>query len=474
MKHTLLGAPATDSDRPGVRIGLPAVDINRLGAALATGAFLGATIGGIGARIAMRAVALLSEGQPGFTIAGTVGIVIVGAVLGALGGLGFALVRSLLRMGRGEDTSPLPHSIAAGATYGGALAVLASLPFFLNPVGELALATPLVGAALFVWIPLAYGLALGAVLPAVERKLAATPHTVGLGWLAVFGLALVLALAGMTPLSGSFIPFPPAATDLHYLSGVSFAAAQVLHRGLMLAFMLAYCGLASVIFWRGSQCVTARLAAVTLLLLAAAFFGRQPALAAGMQALPPLRLLPDLLQAGALSLLLILLFVLPDGKMALRWTRPVAVLWCGWSLLWFVHPLPGTALDVRAWPELLVAGVTLTGLGSGLLALAQRLRASDPGRRRALRPVWWGFAAVLLWLAALGLAAMVEPGLRLRVLPWPQALLAFAPYLLPWLVLPLSLAVAMRRGLWSGTPGPGILPQEDGDGIAVHMQQIAP
>ena len=91
-------------------------------------------------------------------------------------------------------------------------------------MGELALAPPLVGAALFAWIPLAYGLALGAALPAVERKLAATPRTVSLGWLAAFGLALVLALAGMAPLLGGFIPFPPAATDLHFDSGVSYAA----------------------------------------------------------------------------------------------------------------------------------------------------------------------------------------------------------------------------------------------------------
>jgi hypothetical protein len=50
---------------------------------------------------------------------------------------------------------------------------------------------------------------------------------------------------------------------------------------------------------------------------------------------------------------------------------------------------------------------------------------------------------LLLWLAS-----TVQPGLRLRVLPWPRALLAFAPYLLPWLLLPLSLSTAMRRGLW--------------------------
>lgn len=429
----------------------PVVDINRLGAALATGAVLGATIGGAGARIAMRVVALLGDGQPGFTAGGTLAIVIIGGVLGVLGGLGFALLCGLLRMGRGEETSPLPRSIAAGAVYGGALAVLSSLPFFLTREGELALASPVVGAALFAWIPLAYGLALGTAVPSVERRIATTPRTVDLGWLVSFGLALALALAAMAPLLGDFVPFPPAATSLHYSSGLSFAAAQALHRGLMLAFMLAYCGLSTWIFWRGAHNRMARLASVTLLLLAAAFFGRQPALATGMQALPPARLLPELLQAGALSLLLSLLFILPDGKMALRWTRPAAVVWCGWTLLWFVNPLPGTPLDVSAWPEPVLLAALAGGLGSGLAAMGWRVRSAAPAQQRMVRPALLGFAVALGSFALLALCALAMPELRLRVLPLPRALLAFAPYLLPWLLLPLSLVLAMRRGLWSIT-----------------------
>jgi hypothetical protein len=454
MKQSVLQAPnqaaGTDRSNPP-RLRLPAVDINRLGAALAAGAVLGATVGGIGARVAMRVVALLGDGQPSFTVAGVLGIVIMGAALGAAGGLGFALLCGLMRMAWGEETSPLRRSIGAGAVYGGGLALLAALPFFLNPVGELALAPPLVGAALFAWIPLVYGLALGAALPSVERRLAATPRAVGLGWLATFALALVLALAGMAPLLGGFTPFPPAATVLHYSAGMSFAAVQALHRGLMLAFMATYCGLSVWIFWRGAHDRVARLAAVTLLLLAAAFFGRQPALSTGMQALPPARLLPDLLQAGALCLLLALLFVMPDGRWALRWTRPLAVIWCGWTLLWFVNPLPGTPLDVSAWPEPVLLAALVGGLGSGLAAMGWRARSGTPAQRRTVRPALIGFAAAFGSFALLALCALAAPELRLRALPLPQALLAFAPYLLPWLLLPLTLVTAMRRGLWSIT-----------------------
>lgn len=445
-EHTLMNTPTAFGSRVhGLR--LPAIDLNRVGAGLAAGALAGAVIGGIGGRLAMRAVALLGEGQPSFSVEGTVLIMLLGAVLGAVGGLGFALLRWALRLGRSEISSPA-RRLGVGAAYGALLAALVALPFFLAPVGELSLAPPLVGAALFAWIPLVYGLALGVAVPWLEQRTAATPRSIGLGWLAAFGLALLLALAGMASLLGAFTPFPPDATELHYSVGLSFAAAQTLHRWLLLAFMLGYCGPTTLVFWRGSGNGLARLAALTLLLCAASFFGRTPALASAMNALPGVRLLPAVLQAAGLSLLLILMFILPDGRFALHWTRPVAVIWCSWALLWFTDPLPGTALDVSMWPEALLLAALAAGLGSGLAAMGWRMRQGSAEQRRQMRPVFAGFAGALLSFLLVWLASLGAPGLRLRVLPLPQALLTFGPYLLPWLLLPLSLAVATRRGLF--------------------------
>jgi len=308
-----------------------------------------------------------------------------------------------------------------------------------------------VGAALFGWIPLAYGLALGIATPWLERRMALADRSVGLGWLLAFGMALMLALAGMTPLLGELVSFPRIATDLHYALGLGFQAAHILHRWIVLGVILVYCGLTSLVFWRGSQHGTARLAAVTLLLFAAGFFGREPALAGGMQALPLMGLLPGLLQTAGLSLMLVLLVILPDGRFAQRWTRPMVVAWCVWSLLWFVNPFPGTPLDVSTWPEPLVAGLMILGLGSGLLVMAYRLSESPPDRRRTIRPVLLGFATALLLFGLLWLASTQMPGLRLRGLELPQALLAFGPYLLPWLLLPISLVVGIRRGLWNAS-----------------------
>ena len=307
MKQDLIDtttAPIGRSRAARYGLHLPPVDLNRIGAGLVTGAAAGALIGGIGARAAMRVVALLGEGIPSFSVGGTLGILLMGAMLGAIGGLGFAVVRRLLRLQASNRTSSL-RDVLAGAGYGAILSVLTVLPFFLSPTGELTLASPLVGAALFGWIPLAYGLALGITTPWLERRMALADRRVGLGWLLAFGMALVLALAGMTPLLGELVSFPKAATDLHYAFGLGFQAAHILHRWIVLGVILVYCGLTSLVFWRGSQNGTARLAAVTLLLFAAGFFGREPALAGGMQALPLVGLLPGLLQATGLSLMLV-------------------------------------------------------------------------------------------------------------------------------------------------------------------------
>ena len=147
---------------------------------------------------------------------------------------------------------------------------------------------------------------------------------------------------------------------------------------------------------------------MTLLLFAAGFLGRTPALASGMAALPVVRLLPASLQAAGLSLLLVLMAVLPDGRFALRWTQPVVVAWCGWSLLWFTNPLPGTALDVSTWPEPLLVASLAAGFGSGLAALGRRVRQAQQSSA--------GKCALCLWALRRRCSASCSCGWR----PWER------------------------------------------------------
>jgi hypothetical protein len=107
---------------------------------------------GAAARLAMRAVAVLSGQTPGFTVEGTLFILVVFAVMGAWLGVVYAVLRPLW------PGSPR----AQGAALGAALALLAGVPvLFIRPTGELALLPREQTAALVASVPLLYGIVLG-------------------------------------------------------------------------------------------------------------------------------------------------------------------------------------------------------------------------------------------------------------------------------------------------------------------------
>jgi hypothetical protein len=113
---------------------------------------------GVVARIMMRAFALADGMEPSFSIAGTIGVIAIFAVvLGAPLALGYFFLWRQLN---------LPESIR-GLAYGGVLfIVLIAIPFMVIPSGEAVLRTRLVAIASFLPVPLTYGLA---VARAVER-----------------------------------------------------------------------------------------------------------------------------------------------------------------------------------------------------------------------------------------------------------------------------------------------------------------
>src|SRR3990172_12541516 len=178
------------------------VDLNKVGAGGVAGLLTGAVIGGIGARIAMRIIALVATMQPSFSLGGTTGILMIGAILGMLFGLIYVAIRRYLP-GRG---------VWNGLVYGVLLWLIFVVPtFLLAGEGELALVSPAAGIAIFMSVPLLYGMALAVLIARVEaRLLTAEPRRISTGWFIVFGVFLMLTVVGVFSLADTRLSVPDA------------------------------------------------------------------------------------------------------------------------------------------------------------------------------------------------------------------------------------------------------------------------
>ena len=419
------------------------IDLNKVASATMAGLLVGAVIGGLGARLAMRIVALLIGSQPDLTAGGTLIIVLIAGILGLAAGLVFSVIRPLFnRLLTGRV-------LWQGLAYGGVLAILLSLPFFFAREGEAALLPAWQEAVLFGPIALIYGSALALLDGRLQQRFARSQAaSVSLLWFAVFGLSLLLAFVSMASLANEVVHLPVAVVRTIRQQGWSFDV-RTPHSMLAVLFNLGYCGLTAVIFWRGARDRMAKFTALALLWFAAAFFNIGQVLPGAMLSLPLVRWLPGLIQALGLGGLVVLLLTFPDGRFVPPWTRPFAVLYSLWLVFWFVNPLNIAGLDPQTWPEMLVALVLLGGLGLGLLAQILRYRGATDVERRQTRPVVTAFALALAGFGLVWLAQIAVPDLRGRSLSHFSGLFTFVPYLLPWLLIPLSLVYAnLRLGLW--------------------------
>ncbi len=404
------------------------VNLYGMMAAGVVGLVAGALVGGIAGRLAMRAVAVMGRIPREFSVEGTVGIMMIAGILGLIAGLIYGVVRPFIPV----------RGMWKGLVFGLALAALIALPFFLAPEGELGLVSPAVGAALFGAIGLAFALALEAGLLRLNgRGIASRQRPVALVWLIPFAFFLALALAGMVSLADEFTRFPPAGSDGYLALGLNFQSAHQLHGLAMVAFATLYCGLASVVFWQSAGNRAGSLAALALVVLATGWFRAEPLTAGAMTGLPLVRSLPALVKAGGLALIVLTMVVWPDGRLEPGWAKGAFVLWIIWLAAWLATPLRSVL------PELTPLVVAAAFFASGLVALALRSRRT-PSQRRQIAPLLVGFGLAGALFLALWLAALVQPGLRVRDVLLPETLFVFLPFLLPWLLLPVSLLLGLR------------------------------
>ncbi|HUF40269.1 MAG TPA: hypothetical protein VMN57_17230 [Anaerolineales bacterium] len=356
------------------------LDPTRFLGSVLTGVICGAAAGlvaGVLARGAMRVVAVLAGQTPGFSIGGSLFIILFGALLGTAPGLLYAFTLPVWPASAGRK----------GLVIGVALALLFAVPVLLvEPEGELALIPRWTTALLFAPIGLVYGLVLGRVAGRLAPASAAEAIVPGV-FLRQAGL-LVLA-SGLV--SGLIEIFLAAAFPAASLTGTAVARfLEGLAGGTTLLAMIA--GLAGLLRSGAAgknRFVTAGLAItltlVTVLGIMAAFGGFSMIEVHGLVRVmsrlefdPNLLMLLVLLAAGAV-------FMLAAGIAVLR-----AGVWRGWRrfspLAVGLVPLLSVLL---LHPALLPALLDISILGRNQLGH------------------WVGAAFALAWLA-LGLAMRAE------------------------------------------------------------------
>lgn len=240
------------------------IDLNKITLGAAAGALTNLVIGGIGARLAMRAVALLSGGEPSASWEGTLGILLLGGMLGVVLGAAVACLHGVAR----------ERWRAADAALGGLLAFLAAALLFSIRDGEAALLPAWQAVLLFAPLALLSTLATGRVYRRLEQAQSGrTPRPTPAFFLVAYAAAFLSAFMGMMSLAGGSLRLPRVVWHMAQLfgTGADFAAAYAPMQMLGLGFALAYLLLAWLLFWLADR-RDLQAAAIGCLLLAAGLF----------------------------------------------------------------------------------------------------------------------------------------------------------------------------------------------------------
>ena len=233
-----------------------------------------------------------------------------------------------------------------------------------------------------------------------------------------------------------------AAEDINTLGdlGLSLGSYAAYQTVLQSVFSAVFLAVGAVIFWRGANERMALLAAFILSVAG-------PALSMhGLEGLHPVwetvvRLFTFLFWASMLPFL----YLFPDGRFVPRWTRWLALFVVTMQILEF---FPDSFLNTENWPSPLYGALALGLWSTALFAQIYRYRkVSTPSQRQQTKWLVFGFAVAFfinMGFVLLGLAfpALVRSGAPYEVLATTLAALS-------WLLLPLSIGVAvLRYRLW--------------------------
>ena len=410
---------------------LPRINLNALFAALFSGVVVGVLIGGVTARLSMRAVALLLGTSGSFSAGGTFGILLIGGVFGVIFGALYPVLRPIFPTTR----------LWQGAAYGALWSLLVALPFF-NPEGELTLISPWIGAALFVPIPILQGVGLAWLYAIVERRIAGAPEcSLPLGWFAGLLVALFLAGVGMGSLAGG-VRLPSAIFEWTNRLGVGFARTSDVHRFFGMLFIAVWLGLSLLLFGLGSASQRGRLTALGLLLMAAGLFHVQAPFTEWMAGIPVGRWSSAALAGAGAASLMALLLSLPRRSLHRMEVGLVGGVFVAVLLWQGIHEyrLP----DQQPLPDWVVWGAALLVVGR---VAAMTLARSWGDSAARLPGLCWALAVTCF--LAIWAATLLNPALNIQGVVHPFAPLGVTIYLLPWLLPVGGTIVAVRKGLWT-------------------------
>jgi hypothetical protein len=200
-----------------------------------------------------------------------------------------------------------------------------------------------------------------------------------------------------------------------------------------LVFTVMSFAIGALIFWRGPEDRMALVVSLTLITFGATFFVPYPLLD-----LPLVwRLSAETISFIGSALLILFLYLFPDGRFVPRWTRfLVAVCIAGFVPITYFYEAVFFVFEYPVVNALLATGF----VGVTVFAQVYRYRrVSGPAQRRQTRWVVFGIVTALVGACALALLELIFPGGVASSLLGSTALFFFA------FLIPLSISVAVLR-----------------------------